>query len=92
MAAIPTYRYPQQGKLTVLGAGESGVGTAILALKKGFEVWVSDSGQIADNYKQMLRDANSTFEEGTHTESRVLDADNGVKRPGLRATAQTVQT
>ena len=91
MPAIPTYHYPQQGKLTVLGAGESGVGTAILARKKGFEVWVSDSGQIADNYKRMLREANIPFEEGAHTESIILDANLVVKSPGIPATAPIVQ-
>lgn len=91
MAAISTYHYPQQGKLAVLGAGESGVGTAILAQKKGFDVWVSDSGQIADNYKQVLRDAGISFEEGIHTESRICDADLVVKSPGIPATAQIVQ-
>jgi len=91
MAAIPTYHYPQQGKLTVLGAGESGVGTAILARQKGFDVWVSDSGQIAENYKRMLRDAAIPFEEGVHSESRVLDAVIAVKSPGIPPTAPIVQ-
>src|SRR3546814_218973 len=91
MPAIPTYHYPQLGKLTVLGAGESGVGTAILARKKGFEVWVSDSGQIADNYKRVLREANIPFEEGAHTESMILDANIVVKSPGIPATAPIVQ-
>ncbi len=91
MTAISTYHYPQEGKLTVLGAGESGVGTAILARKKGFEVWVSDSGQIANNYKQVLRDAAIPFEEGVHTESHILDAALVVKSPGIPATAPMVQ-
>lgn len=91
MAAIPTYHYPQSGKLTVLGAGESGVGAAILARKKGFEVWVSDSGQIAGNYKQTLREAGISFEEGVHTESRILEADMVVKSPGIPLTAPIVQ-
>src|SRR5690606_37295077 len=91
MASTPTYHYPQQGKLTVLGAGESGVGTAILSRQKGFDVWVSDSGQIAGNYKKMLADADISFEEGTHTESRILDAVIAVKSPGIPATAPIVQ-
>src|SRR5690606_17285631 len=91
MTAIPTYHYPQGGKLTVLGAGESGVGAAILARSKGFEVWVSDSGQIADNYKRVLLDTGISFEEGIHTESRILEADIAVKSPGIPATAPIVQ-
>ncbi|MEC3880569.1 UDP-N-acetylmuramoyl-L-alanine--D-glutamate ligase [Parapedobacter sp. 10938] len=91
MAAIPTYHYPQQGKLTVLGAGESGVGAAILARKKGFEVWVSDSGKIADNYKQVLGDAGIPFEEGVHTASRILEAALAIKSPGIPATVPIVQ-
>ncbi len=91
MAAIPTYHYPQQGKLVVLGAGESGVGTAILARKKGFDVWVSDSGHIADNYKKALHDAHIPFEEGVHTESRILDAVIAVKSPGIPPTVPVVQ-
>ncbi|MFB2117678.1 UDP-N-acetylmuramoyl-L-alanine--D-glutamate ligase [Parapedobacter sp. 2B3] len=91
MAAIPTYHYPQQGKLVVLGAGESGVGTAILARQKGFDVWVSDSGTIADNYKKQLHDAGIPFEEGMHTESIVLDAALVVKSPGIPATVPIVQ-
>ena len=91
MASIPTYHYPQQGKLTVLGAGESGVGAAILAKQKGFDVWVSDRGKIADNYKQMLRDAGISFEEGAHTESRILGADLVVKSPGIPPSVPIVQ-
>lgn len=91
MTAVPTYHYPQQGKLTVLGAGESGVGAAILARQKGFEVWVSDSGPIAGEYKKMLQEAGIAFEEGMHTESRILEADLAVKSPGIPATVPIVQ-
>src|SRR5690606_11804526 len=91
MAPISTYHYPQQGKLTVLGAGESGVGAAILAQQKGFDVWVSDRGQIADKYKQALHDAGITFEEGMHTESKILEADLVVKSPGIPSSAPVVQ-
>ncbi len=91
MATIPTYHYPQQGKLAVLGAGESGVGTAILARQKGFDVWVSDSGRIADHYKALLREAGIPFEEGVHTESRILDAAIAVKSPGIPAHVPIVQ-
>ncbi len=83
MAAISTYHYPQRGKLVVLGAGESGVGTAILAVKKGFEVWVSDNGVIADAYKNQLQEAGIPYEEGQHSEGKLLEADIVVKSPGI---------
>ena len=71
MGAIPTCYYPQQGKLVVLGAGESGVGAAILAHQKGFDVWVSDSGPIAERYEKQLLTAGIAYESGCHTESRI---------------------
>ncbi|MGK6350822.1 UDP-N-acetylmuramoyl-L-alanine--D-glutamate ligase [Parapedobacter sp. DT-150] len=91
MAAIPTYHYPQHGKLAVLGAGESGFGTAVLAQKMGFEVWVSDIGQIADRYKTQLQDMGIPFEEGGHSESVILASDLVVKSPGIPETAPIVQ-
>ncbi|WP_257668644.1 UDP-N-acetylmuramoyl-L-alanine--D-glutamate ligase [Parapedobacter tibetensis] len=91
MAAIPTYHYPQQGKLAVLGAGESGIGAAILAKKKGFEVWVSDYGRIADDYKKQLQDASISYEEGQHSEPVILEADIVVKSPGISDNAAIVQ-
>lgn len=91
MAAIPTYHYPQQGRITVLGAGESGVGTAILALKKGFDVWVSDSGKIADHYKKELQEAGISYEEGAHSESKILESDLVIKSPGIPQTVSIVR-
>ncbi|MFC3196617.1 UDP-N-acetylmuramoyl-L-alanine--D-glutamate ligase [Parapedobacter deserti] len=91
MTAIPTYHYPQQGKLTVLGAGESGVGTAILAQQKGFDVWVSDSGIIAEPYKSQLRTAGIAFEEGAHTADKILASDIVVKSPGIPNTVAIVR-
>ncbi len=91
MAVIPTYQYPQEGKLTVLGAGESGVGTAILAQRKGFEVWVSDVGQIAERYKTELNEAGIPYEEGKHSESRILASDLVIKSPGIPETVSIVQ-
>lgn len=91
MPAIPTYHYPQQGKLTVLGAGESGIGTAILAQKKGFDVWVSDSGKIAERYKKELADASIRYEEGAHNEHEILSSDLVVKSPGIPQTVPIVQ-
>ncbi|MFC7522560.1 UDP-N-acetylmuramoyl-L-alanine--D-glutamate ligase [Parapedobacter sp. GCM10030251] len=91
MAAIPTYHYPQQGRITVLGAGESGVGTAILAQKKGFDVWVSDSGKIADHYKKELQEAGISYEEGAHSESKILESDLVIKSPGIPQTVSIVR-
>ena len=75
----------------MLGAGESGVGTAILAQKKGFEVWVSDIGRIADSYRRQLQDAGIPYEEGTHSEKQLLDSDIVVKSPGIPGTVPIVQ-
>jgi len=91
MAAIPTYHYPQQGKVVVLGAGESGVGTAILAQKIGFDVWVSDSGKIAEHYKKELQAAGIRYEEGMHSESEIMNADLVIKSPGIPQTVPIVQ-
>lgn len=70
-------------KLAVLGAGESGVGAAILAKTKGWEVFVSDFGKIAPEYKEMLDSYSIEWEEGRHTEEKILDADEAVKSPGI---------
>lgn len=78
-------------KLVVLGAGESGVGTAILADKKGYEVFVSDMGQIQDKYVQALEAHQIEWEECGHTAERILDADEVVKSPGIPDTAPMVQ-
>ena len=73
-------------KLVVLGGGESGVGAAILGKVKGMEVFLSDMGKIAPKYKDALNEANIQWEEGTHTESMILDADEVVKSPGIPPT------
>lgn len=70
-------------RIVVLGAGESGVGAAILAQKKGFEVFVSDMSMIKDKYKNMLVERGIEWEEGQHTESLILDADEAIKSPGI---------
>lgn len=70
-------------RLVVLGAGESGVGTAILGRQKGFEVFVSDNGLIKDNYKNVLINLDIDWEEGGHTESKILNADLVMKSPGI---------
>ncbi len=70
-------------RIVVLGAGESGAGAAVLAKKEGFDVFVSDSVLIKDNYKKMLDDHGIAWEEGGHTEEKILNADEVIKSPGI---------
>ena len=70
-------------KVVILGAQESGTGAAILAKKEGYEVFVSDSGSIDDDFKQVLYTSDIEFEEGSHTMARILAADEVVKSPGI---------
>jgi len=90
MAIISKEYYPQSGTLVVLGAGESGVGTAILAKEKGFEVFVSDYGKIADRYKSQLVQEGISFEEEGHSTAGILSADLVVKSPGIPETAALI--
>ena len=70
-------------RLVILGGGESGVGTAILGKKKGYEVFVSDFGKIKDNYKEVLTNNGIKWEDEQHTESLILNADLVMKSPGI---------
>ena len=70
-------------RLVVLGGGESGVGTAILGKQKGYDVFVSDFGKIKDNYKEVLNHNGIVWEDETHTESLILNADVVMKSPGI---------
>ncbi len=70
-------------KIVILGGGESGVGAALLAKAKGFEVFLSDKGLLFDKYKETLSQNNIPFEEGEHTEAKILDADEVIKSPGI---------
>jgi UDP-N-acetylmuramoylalanine--D-glutamate ligase len=70
-------------KIVILGAAESGVGSAILARKQGYDVWVSDAGKIKPEYRQILEEMNFAFEEGGHTESIILEAHTVIKSPGI---------
>lgn len=79
------------GLLVVLGGGESGVGTAILGLKKGYEVFVSDFGKITDKYKDVLNQYNIQWEEEKHTEDLILSADVVMKSPGIPDKAPIVK-
>ncbi|MGB8704838.1 MAG: UDP-N-acetylmuramoyl-L-alanine--D-glutamate ligase, partial [Gillisia sp.] len=78
-------------KIVILGAGESGVGTAVLAKKKGFEVFVSDFGKIKEKYKKVLEDIEVEWEESGHDEKKVLSADLVMKSPGIPEKADIVQ-
>ncbi|MFC4263429.1 UDP-N-acetylmuramoyl-L-alanine--D-glutamate ligase [Ferruginibacter yonginensis] len=69
--------------MVILGAGESGIGTAILAKQQGFEVFVSDGGAIKPNYKNDLVQHQIDFEEGSHNEAKVLSANIVMKSPGI---------
>lgn len=77
--------------LVVLGGGESGVGTAILALKEGYEVFVSDKGKIKQKYKDVLNHFEIDWEEENHSEDRILKADLVMKSPGIPDTVPLVQ-
>jgi len=70
-------------RIVVLGAGESGAGAAVLAKKEGFDVFVSDMSKIHDKYKKLLDDHNIEWEEGHHTEERILNANEIIKSPGI---------
>ena len=78
-------------RIVVLGGAESGVGAAVLAKVKGFDVFLSDSGQIKEEYLATLRQWDIPFEQGGHTPERVLNADEVVKSPGIPGTAPMVR-
>ena len=78
-------------RLVILGAGESGTGTAILAKKQGYDVFVSDMGGIKDKYKALLDSHGIEWEEGQHTAGKILTADEVVKSPGIPDTAPMVR-
>lgn len=70
-------------RLVVLGGGESGVGAALLGKKQGFDVFLSDRGTLKDHYRQKLIENQIEFEEGSHDEARILNANYVVKSPGI---------
>ena len=75
----------------MLGAGESGVGAAILAQKKNYDVFVSDAGEIKQKYKEELEQFGIPYEENGHTEAKILDAKEVVKSPGIPETAPLIK-
>jgi len=77
-------------KIAILGAGESGSGAAVLAIKQGFDVFVSDMSKIADKYKKLMDDHHIIWEECHHTEEKILDVDEVIKSPGIPDTAPII--
>ena len=77
-------------KIVILGAGESGVGSAILAKKQGFDVFVSDVGNVKQKYKEELAVNGIDYEEGKHTDDRIFQAGLVIKSPGIPDTAAIV--
>jgi UDP-N-acetylmuramoylalanine--D-glutamate ligase len=78
-------------RIVILGGGESGYGAAILAQKQGYDVFLSDKGILKDKYKTLLMEKNIPFEEGQHTESLILNADEIIKSPGIPEKAPLIQ-
>jgi len=70
-------------KIVILGAGESGTGSAVLAQKRGFDVFVSDNGTIKGKYRDILEEHKIRWEEGKHTENEILTASEVIKSPGI---------
>jgi len=81
---------PTPGHIAILGAGESGVGAAILAKMQGWEVFVSDFGKVKDKFAQQLNAIPVDWEQGQHSEERILRADVIVKSPGIPETAPLI--
>lgn len=78
-------------KLTILGGGESGVGAAILGKKQGFDVFLSDKGELKEKYAEQLRAHGIEFESGQHSEERILQSDEVIKSPGIPNKAPLIQ-
>ena len=78
-------------RLVILGGGESGVGTALLGKEKGYDVFVSDKGKIKEKYKQVLIHNEIEWEEETHTEGKILNANIIMKSPGIPSKIGLVQ-
>jgi UDP-N-acetylmuramoylalanine--D-glutamate ligase len=77
-------------KIVILGAGESGTGAAVLAVKKNFETFVSDQGKIKETYKNVLSHYEIPFEEGNHSDKIILKADEVIKSPGIPDSAEII--
>ena len=80
-----------KNRLVILGAGESGVGAAILGKKEDYAVFVSDLGKLRKNIKTFLSEYDIEFEEGIHSEDKILQAEFVVKSPGIPDTAPLIK-
>lgn len=80
-----------QERLIILGGGESGVGAALLGKKQGFRVFLSDKGLLKNDYREKLIHNEIEFEEGNHSEERILEADLVVKSPGIPKKSELIQ-
>ena len=89
--SINKHNIDTDGRLVVLGGGESGAGAAVLGKAKGMDVFLSDMGNISDKYKTLLADHGIEYEEGQHTPEKILDASVVVKSPGIPPTAPMVK-
>ena len=78
-------------RIVVLGGGESGVGSAVLAKVKGFDVFLSDMGKLSEKYSAMLKEWDIPYEQGKHSEELILNADEVIKSPGIPSTAPMVR-
>ncbi len=78
-------------RIVILGAGESGTGAAVLARKEGFDVFVSDSSRVKPEYKEILNNRAVEWEEGMHTEEKILNATEIIKSPGIPDTTPVIQ-
>jgi UDP-N-acetylmuramoylalanine--D-glutamate ligase len=78
-------------KFVILGGGESGVGAALLAQQKGYDVFLSDGSSLKEEYRNELLEAGIAFEEGQHTEEKILSADEVMKSPGIPEKAAIVK-
>ena len=77
-------------RIVVLGAGISGVGAAVLAKRKGFNVFVSDHNKISSQNKKILENNNIYWEHNGHSESKILNADEVIKSPGISNSAEII--
>jgi len=91
MSNIAHTFYPQSGRLVILGAGESGVGAAILGKMQGFDVFVSDFGAISTHYTDCLIKEDISFEQEKHSEDLILNANLVIKSPGISEKAPIIK-
>lgn len=78
-------------RIVIIGGGESGAGAALLASQKGFDVFLSDAGNLKEKYRKLLAEHNIAYESGRHTESLILNADEVIKSPGVPYKAEIIQ-